>query len=173
MYHINKNDYYRKMADAALKQNGNHAYVCPLCLNGFSENEINNLTEEDVPQASMAGRRITLTCRKCNSTCGHKIDVYLANAIDNYEKKLFYPQDGRQIRVVKEGQNLNATLTLKIGTTLQCLLIQSETIHIHGNCSMIIFSAKEQLLTYKINSRKLMTVFVCSDIKNAYLYFLL
>lgn len=57
-------------------------YKCPLCMQSFSDDEVvKNLTEEDVPQASLGGKRIALTCRFCNSTCGHSIDVNLLNAI--------------------------------------------------------------------------------------------
>lgn len=52
-------------------------YLCPECLSPFNEYEISKLTEEDVPQASLGGSRITLTCRKCNSNCGALIDVHL------------------------------------------------------------------------------------------------
>ena len=44
-------------------------YLCPLCLKSFTKQEVRKiLTEEDVPQASLGGSRITLTCRQCNST---------------------------------------------------------------------------------------------------------
>ena len=45
-------------------------FLCPECFSPFNEYEISKLTEEDVPQASLGGSRITLTCRKCNSNCG-------------------------------------------------------------------------------------------------------
>lgn len=39
-------------------------YKCPLCMQSFSDDEVvKNLTEEDVPQASLGGKRIALTCR--------------------------------------------------------------------------------------------------------------
>ena len=45
-------------------------YLCPLCMKPFTKQEVRKiLTEEDVPQASLGGSRITLTCRQCNSTC--------------------------------------------------------------------------------------------------------
>ena len=67
-------------------------YLCPLCMKSFTEQEVRTiLTEEDVPQASLGGRRVTLTCRQCNSTCGSEIDVHLYNAIKAREQRLFLP----------------------------------------------------------------------------------
>lgn len=43
-----------------------------------------------MPQASLGGKRIALTCRSCNSTCGHSIDVNLLNAIVGFEQKSFF-----------------------------------------------------------------------------------
>ena len=53
-------------------------YVCPLCMKSFpSEVAKTELTEEDVPQKSLGGHRITLTCKQCNSKCGSIIDIHL------------------------------------------------------------------------------------------------
>lgn len=66
-------------------------YKCPLCMQSFSDDEVvKNLTEEDVPQASLGGKRIALTCRSCNSTCGHSIDINLLNVIVCFEQKKFW-----------------------------------------------------------------------------------
>ncbi|WP_315263943.1 hypothetical protein [Tannerella forsythia] len=72
-------------------------YICPLCLNQFSETDLdcskseNCLTEEDAPPASLGGSRIALTCKKCNSECGHKIDFHLNEFIQEEEKSEFVP----------------------------------------------------------------------------------
>lgn len=67
-------------------------YFCPICMAPFSQKEVKTLlTEEDVPQASLGGRRIILTCRYCNSMCGHEIDNYLLNAIKAMEQRAFIP----------------------------------------------------------------------------------
>lgn len=78
---MNKKLYYLNMHNniEKLKVHGIHIsgdYLCPLCMNVFNENEVMTiLTEEDVPQCSLGGKRIALTCRKCNSTCGSEIDI--------------------------------------------------------------------------------------------------
>ena len=89
-------------------------YLCPLCLKSFTKQEVRKiLTEEDVPQASLGGSRITLTCRQCNSTCGSEIDVHLYNAIKAREQRLFLPNTNRKITVKKENQRLNAELIVE------------------------------------------------------------
>lgn len=70
-------------------------YICPLCLSQFEEEDLisneskNSLTEEDAPPASLGGSRIALTCKKCNSHCGHEIDYQLKLFTENYENKKF------------------------------------------------------------------------------------
>ena len=60
----------------------------------FTEQEVRTiLTEEDVPQASLGGSRIILTCRQCNSTCGSEIDVHLYNAIKAREQRFISTKD--------------------------------------------------------------------------------
>lgn len=71
------------------------AYICPLCLNQFSIADLdcatsnNCLTEEDAPPYSLGGSRIALTCKKCNSECGHKIDFHLKELIETEENAKF------------------------------------------------------------------------------------
>ena len=81
-------------------------YFCPLCKGGFSEDQVSDiLTEEDVPQHSLGGARITLTCRDCNSSCGHKIDSHLLNYHKALEQKLFLPGTDRNVEL-KDGENV-------------------------------------------------------------------
>lgn len=80
-------------------------YICPLCLNQFSENDIetnknkNYLTEEDAPPASLGGSRIALTCKKCNSECGHKIDYQLKEFL-SYDEERKFIEGSEQIGLV-------------------------------------------------------------------------
>ena len=94
-------------------------YLCPLCMKPFTEQEVRTiLTEEDVPQASLGGSRIILTCRQCNSTCGSEIDVHLYNAIKAREQRLFLPKTNRKVTVEKENQRLNAELIVEDNKSL-------------------------------------------------------
>lgn len=89
-------------------------YYCPLCLRPYSIADVKHLlTEEDVPQRSLGGEKITITCPDCNHNCGSNIDFHLKNTIELIEQKSFLPGTDRQVRVIKDGQQLNATL--KVG----------------------------------------------------------
>lgn len=102
---INKNLKLAKGLDYSGK------YMCPLCMNIYTEQEAYKLlTEEDVPQNSLGGSRITLTCKECNSTCGHQIDIHLLNAIKSKDQSLFLPNTNRQVLVESGDQYLNASL---------------------------------------------------------------
>ena len=88
----------------------NGEYLCPICLTSFKESELSKLTEEDVPQASLGGSRITLTCRSCNSNCGALIDVHLLEALKTREQQEFLPNTDCNVSVMVDGQKLNAKL---------------------------------------------------------------
>lgn len=47
-------------------------YVCPLCMNAIPDSE--QLTLEHVPQKSLGGKILCLTCRSCNSDAVHKYE---------------------------------------------------------------------------------------------------
>lgn len=85
-------------------------FLCLECFSPFNEYEISKLTEEDVPQASLGGSRITLACRKCNSNCGALIDVHLQEALKACEQQEFLPNTDRKVSVMVDGQRLNAKL---------------------------------------------------------------
>ena len=87
-------------------------YLCPECLTPFKENEISKLTEEDVPQASLGGSRITLTCRSCKSNSGSQIDVHLLEAFKASEQKKFLPYTDRKVTVIADRKRLNAQLNI-------------------------------------------------------------
>ena len=57
-------------------------YYCPICGDGYPESSAvmgSDLTLEHVPPKSIGGKPILLTCRKCNSSAGHTIDVTMAS----------------------------------------------------------------------------------------------
>lgn len=62
-------------------------FICPICLQIFDLNECLNtgdkLSLEDVPPKSLGGHPLTITCKKCNNSCGHNLDIYLFNEIKN------------------------------------------------------------------------------------------
>ena len=58
---MDKKEYYIRMhsnLQYVKKNNCNGDYLCPICLNEYSEQDVKNvLTEEDVPQKSLGGNR--------------------------------------------------------------------------------------------------------------------
>lgn len=68
-------------------------YVCPLFMKTFNLHELGDkigelLTLEDVPPKSLGGSPVLVTCKKCNSTCGHDIDNWLLHELElQYGKK--------------------------------------------------------------------------------------
>lgn len=108
-----------------LKENGfidielkfDKTYICPLCLKQFSEDDLisndskNYLTEEDAPPASLGGSRIALTCKKCNSECGHNIDYQLKELIEHEENSKFVKGTIQRGVVVFEGKSITVEMT--------------------------------------------------------------
>ncbi len=71
-------------------------YICPICLNEFKEEDLkdtseNMLTSEDAPPKSLGGRANTLTCKTCNSRCGHEIDFHLTERLIELDVRAFRP----------------------------------------------------------------------------------
>lgn len=62
VYYINMHNNINKLAAYNINIEGD--YLCPLCLKAYKEQDVRNvLTEEDVPQHSLGGKRIVLTCK--------------------------------------------------------------------------------------------------------------
>jgi hypothetical protein len=108
-----------------LKENGlisvelkyDKTYICPICLGQFSKDDLkikngcNYLTEEDAPPASLGGKRVALTCKKCNSECGHKIDYQLKELIKHEENSKFIKGAIQSGTIDFEGKSITVELT--------------------------------------------------------------
>ena len=73
---------YGSKAIAKYRNGDSSIYYCPICQFGYYEVSAitgEELTLEDVPPKSIGGKPILLTCRKCNSSAGNKIDAAIAN----------------------------------------------------------------------------------------------
>ena len=55
------------------------SYLCPLCLNAFSEEALDQklLSLEHVPPKNMGGSELVLTCKPCNERAGSGVDAEL------------------------------------------------------------------------------------------------
>jgi hypothetical protein len=67
----------------AITKNGAGRYLCPLCLNWFTD--LDDLSLEHAPPRSIGGRHMAVTCRRCNSRSGHTVDAELRHAETLYE----------------------------------------------------------------------------------------
>ena len=102
-------------------------YICPLCMRSFSKECVRQeITEEHVPQKSLGGIPLTLTCKDCNSSCGSDIDVYLFESIQRIEQRAFLPGTDRRVSMQEGDGRLYGTL--KVGEN-QDLLLNIDTKH--------------------------------------------
>lgn len=62
-------------------------YVCPLCLHAFPEEAlaIRFLTREHVPPECVGGKRMALTCGRCNWGAGQEADSHARREADLYD----------------------------------------------------------------------------------------
>lgn len=98
-------------------------YLCPICLTEFTETDLqdnssNFLTLEDAPPDSLGGSKIALTCKKCNSECGHNIDNHLTEILRAIDASYFYKGSKRFGTITHEGQKLTVELTSQGDGTL-------------------------------------------------------
>jgi len=92
----------------------NNQYICPLCFNAIQDNNAKSqLTEEHVPQVSLGGKSVTLTCKNCNNSCGSSIDFYLLNTIKAIEQKTFKHGTDRNVYILHGQKHLNASIKIK------------------------------------------------------------
>lgn len=90
-------------------------YICPLCLKSFNiallgEEENSLITLEHIPPENLGGKPIILTCKKCNSVCGHDLDVYLRNEMEHRERNYFDAPKGHFVKLSHEGIDVNAII---------------------------------------------------------------
>jgi len=94
------------------------SYICPICLNQFSEKDIkadskNMLTLEDSPPDSLGGKKIALTCKECNSTCGHNIDFHIQERMLELDSQEFLQNSIQRVKTTIEGVILNSEIRVK------------------------------------------------------------
>ncbi|MCX5804992.1 MAG: hypothetical protein NT010_02825 [Proteobacteria bacterium] len=90
---------YGATAIAKYTKGDSSHYYCPICGVGYPESSAiagTDLTLEDVPPKSIGGKPILLTCRQCNSSAGHKIDVCTASKreFDKFERIVCGQENG-------------------------------------------------------------------------------
>lgn len=92
---------------------GKGSFICPLCIRIFNVGQLGEqinsyITIEHVPPENLAGKPIALTCKDCNSTCGHDLDVYLRNEVEHNERAYFNGSKGHFSKYSHGGVEVNA-----------------------------------------------------------------
>ncbi|MEM7511342.1 MAG: hypothetical protein AAF388_10450 [Bacteroidota bacterium] len=90
-------------------------YLCPICFDLFDKSHLkknhdNPLTLEDVPPKSLGGKAILLTCKHCNSSCGHNLDVHLVNRLQENEAIQFLPNTKSKTTFEKNGNKVGGLI---------------------------------------------------------------
>ena len=85
-----------------------NTYICPICLTEFSKEDLksdskNMLTLEDAPPRSLGGHSNTMTCKKCNSKAGHKIDNHLNKRLIELDVRSFLPNTNSKAKFTYNG----------------------------------------------------------------------
>lgn len=110
-----------------IKLKYDQTYICPICLDQFSIDDIvssnskNFLTEEDAPPDKLGGSRIALTCKRCNSKAGHEIDIHLINRIRMLDNSRYYQGSKHEGFVDFKGNRIQTEITSDGNGTLQLL----------------------------------------------------
>lgn len=102
----------------------NNDYICPICLREFSKDNINKLSLEDAPQYSLGGRKIAITCKECNNSCGHVIDSHLVRFIERLDEIDFVAGSNRRIAILDNNMKINADLEVGDNKGLKMILPQ-------------------------------------------------
>ncbi len=99
-------------------------YICPLCFDTFFEKDLDNslqnyLTLEDIPPKSLGGKPLALTCKKCNSTSGHELDVHLLNNLLDTDVNMLLPNSKAETTFELNGNKMNGTVEVDEKGTLK------------------------------------------------------
>lgn len=100
-------------------------YLCPICLREFSEADLvshtknNFLTAEDAPPDALAGKKVALTCKECNSGCGTTIDFHLKEVLKAIDDSYFYKGSKHYRTIDQDGGKVTVELTSLGDGTLQ------------------------------------------------------
>lgn len=79
--------------------------ICPICQKSKS---VDAFTEEHIEPDSIGGKVKTITCKECNSQCGHKLDYTITNFIKHQQLILAGPNFKSQ--VIVDNISLNAII---------------------------------------------------------------
>ena len=130
----------------------NPTYICPICLNHFTEidNVSNPLTLEDAPPKSLGGKSDVLTCKKCNNTCGHKIDFHLTERLRELDNQKLIPVTEIKVKVKFNEDVLNGVLSADENGKLKTMGEVNQAYVAYNNG---VAERRAQLTAHTLNNR--------------------
>ncbi len=178
-----------------LKENGlldielafNKTYICPICLRQFSEEALvadgtmDFLTEEDAPPASLGGTRIALTCKRCNSECGHKIDFQLKELLEYDENRRFVPGKAQFGTIDFQGKPVTVQIVSEGGGQLKAIhklktnnpqTLKAFIASVKSGSTLVFNHKRHRLDSRKINYAILKTNYIITFSKFGYIFLL-
>jgi hypothetical protein len=96
------------------KQSKELIYICPICLQEYNSPDggENPLTLEHIPPDALGGKANILTCSKCNSESGYKIDAHLVERLRQLDKEDLLPGTEIKVTVVMGAEVFRGTMTV-------------------------------------------------------------
>ncbi|MBU2947201.1 HNH endonuclease [Zobellia uliginosa] len=95
-------------------------FICPICLEKHADITSDNpLTLEDAPPKSLGGKANTLTCKKCNNTCGHQIDFHLTERLRELDNAKFPNNSETKVRIKIGNETFNGKIKVENDGTMK------------------------------------------------------
>jgi hypothetical protein len=113
-------------------------YICPLCLNLFNRNSLNELSDNPLtfdhnPPKSLGGKNGILTCKQCNSTSGHKLDYHLLTRLEEIDFHNFTPNSKARTIVSSDEFKITSDITIDDRGTLKINIDRKNSNPIHAD----------------------------------------
>jgi len=127
------------------------------------------LSMEDAPQASLGGKKIAVTCKKCNNTSGYQSDVHLAKYINHLENKSNLPGTKKHVKILDNENTIRGRLEISQHNELSIILSEKDNNptalynHLAGVKQGTIITLEDKSLN--VDWRRMTTAII----KNAYI----
>lgn len=148
-----------------------NGYICPICLNVFFKTDLessaaNPLTFEDIPPAALGGKPLALTCKKCNSESGHKLDGHLIKRLLEADSVSMLPNSNAKATFEKNGHKINGTFAVTGENIFKLNFYTGNSNPIQVRQFMQDFAASQTMLSPLFHMKEL---FDADNIKNSHL----
>lgn len=154
-------------------------YICPICLGEFDNinDEKNPLTLEDAPPKSLGGKADILTCKKCNNTCGHKIDFHLTERLREIDEEKLPAGSEIKVKIQVNNETLNATISPNEDGTISVFhsnknnnpeKLSNQMLNLEGNALVNMEYLKSRIIPENLEYALLKTGYLLSFKKFGY-----